>query len=238
MTYQHKAPAAGTHATYVPYIYMPYLDNDDDDSANSHLVEPPTPEVDADFLNDISLGLYPIPRPLGYATYTRRVEIIQHLRNELAVIYKDLRLALEIEEQRWKEWNQTQKDMMDWEIRLTSTRFVWWKMKMARLRYNVGFNHLGRKDQSLGLHWDSDHRKRREAQQKAAVLRVEAARQLRELQEIDRAEKSKRDGRRWLERALMPSCIMEEIAMGRLAKPEKRKLEARYVYPHSPPSKA
>lgn len=207
----------------VPFVYSPYIDKDiyKDIGIATWISEMENEATDK------AKGLYPIPPPLTSATYPRRLEILRNLWDELDAVNEHLRTVLDAEEQKWNEWNETQKRMIDWQTSLTNnTRFVWCKKKWARFHYNV-FSR--RKTTSKRLHYQSCEMKSSEARGKRWQLVREAARQLGELDELDKAEKLKRDGRGWFERVLwMPNFMMEEIAFARLAKQERKKLRAAY----------
>ena len=221
MLYNGVGPEDHTNSTWpdIPFVYEPYLDISSDVEATSLIPENENQASDQ--------GLYPIPPPLSSATYPRRLEILRNLWDELRAIEEDLRTVLDAEEQKWRKWNKTNKGIIDWQIYLTSTRFVWCKMKWARFRYNV---FSPRKSCSLNLHRSSCWRKREEAEGKMWKLKAEAAHQLRELNKLDQVEELRRDSRGLLERLWMPNFMMEEIAIGRLAKRERKKLEARYLH--------
>jgi len=97
-------------------MYAPYLDRKGDIAVTVLILK----EQNKAF----NQSVYPLPSPLSNATYQRRRKVVRNPCDELRAFIEELRTVLDVEEQKWKQWNKTQKDMSDWEIQLINTRSV------------------------------------------------------------------------------------------------------------------
>ncbi|KAK3356329.1 hypothetical protein B0T25DRAFT_536528 [Lasiosphaeria hispida] len=163
----------------VPYMYVPYLGD------NGGRAEPsPTPRDPSttEPLPDGNLA------PTGSLFYLQRVKILQELHAQLKALDKELQSFLAAEDSRWSQWHRSQKDLAGWQAELTSSWFVWWKKKCARLRYSIS----SRQSRAWNLHINNWLGKKHDVMNKQYLLKAEAERQLRELDNMEKAEKERR----------------------------------------------
>ncbi|KAK3361151.1 hypothetical protein B0T24DRAFT_642459 [Lasiosphaeria ovina] len=202
-----------------PYMYAPDLGDEkrtDQDGRQYGL-----PIAAESYLNERWKD-FVIPGPISSFAYADRVKIIQDLLDALAALDSELQTIESAEKQHWKTWDENQKELAEWNVRLSRNHFIGLKRKWARFRYAFS----SRRGYAYDIHWTSLAMKRHPLLVRKRNLFEGARQQLQELNEREAVVMKMRENRTRLEKLWDPDFLRGEELVGRMYGRELTKMRS------------
>lgn len=203
------APLQSLQIPGIPYMYAPDLrDEKRTDQDDGQCLLPIAAES---YLNE-RLKDFVISGPISSFAYAERVKIIQDLRVALESLDSELQAVKLAEKQLWKVWDENQKALAEWGVRLSQNHFIRLKRRWARLRYVCS----SRRGYAYDIHWSSLQMKCHSLRVKERSLLEGARQQLQELSEREAVVRKMRGNRTKLEKLWDPDFMRKEELVGRI----------------------